>query len=275
MLRPRFPLDSDLLELLLAFEDSQGLNQLAEKMAKDPSVISRRLQQIAETYPLLAKVKGRWELTPLGRETNKLTRETTERYQTLMKPAKAVTALRLPEKAALIIINAQIGLLDATQAGRSNSEAEQNIARLLKVWRIQKRPVIHVKHVSNNPQSAFFRASKGVDFLPEFIPAGAETVLEKTKSSAFAETALSDLLRDQDISDLVLAGFTANDCIDSTARDAAEQAFTNYVVGDATAMFDLRDSNGKLMKAERLQRLTMANLNAFYAKVVSTDDVLS
>jgi nicotinamidase-related amidase len=36
----------------------------------------------------------------------------------------------------------------------------------------------------------------------------------------------------------VLVGFTANDCIEATARDSFEKGFNTYVVGDATAMFD-------------------------------------
>ena len=70
MTRLKFKLTSEQLELLLAFENSQGLTQLAEAMTKDPSVISRNLQRIAEELPVLKKVKGRWEMTPLGVQIN-------------------------------------------------------------------------------------------------------------------------------------------------------------------------------------------------------------
>jgi predicted transcriptional regulator len=63
--RLKFNLNSDQLELLLAFENAKGLGHLAELMARDPSVISRNLQRVAEDYPVLKKVKGRWEITPL------------------------------------------------------------------------------------------------------------------------------------------------------------------------------------------------------------------
>lgn len=77
------------------------------------------------------------------------------------------------------------------------------------------------------------------------------------------------------ITSIVLAGFTANECIDATARDGSAKGFEIFVIGDATATFDLRDSSGKLVKAERIHKLTLLNLNAFYAKVVATDDVMS
>ncbi len=60
MSRLKFSLNSDQLELLLAFENAKGLGHLAELMARDPSVVSRNLQRIAEDYPVLIKVKGHW-----------------------------------------------------------------------------------------------------------------------------------------------------------------------------------------------------------------------
>jgi len=273
MSRARFPLSSDQLELLLAFQDSAGLTDLADRMAKDASVISRNLQRAAEAAPVLKKIKGRWELTPLGLQINALTKEFLARQDELLSAAAPVKPQALTEDSLLIVINAQCGLLDATQGGRNNSEAEKNIAALLSHWRARKMPVLHVKHVSDKADSVFHRRNPGCGFLPQAFPAPGEGVVEKTKSSAFTETALEAKLREIEPRHLVLAGFTANECIDATARDAAALGFSVHVVGDATAMFDLRGADGKLLKAERLHRLTLANLNAFYAKVIQTRDV--
>jgi hypothetical protein len=40
-------------------------------------------------------------------------------------------------------------------------------------------------------------------------------------------------------------------------------------------MFDVRGPDGKLLKAERIHRLTLANINAFYAKVINTAEIVS
>jgi nicotinamidase-related amidase len=277
MVRPAFLLSSDQLELLLAFEDSKGLTVLAESMRRDPSVISRGLQRIAEEHPVLVKVRGKWELTPLGRETNELTRTSIASYRNLLStPVQPQIAKKYSSnKSLLLIINAQVGLLDSTQLGRNNSDAEKNISNLLNHWRKNKRPVVHVKHISDNPHSMFYRNSAGSEILPELKPLNDELVLEKTKSSAFAETSLEDQLKQFEPEEIVLVGFTANECIDATARDASSLGFTSYVVGDATAMFDVRDPMGKLMKAERIHKLTLANINAFYAKVIQASDLIS
>lgn len=275
--RQTFPLSSDQLELLLAFGESTGLAALAESMGRDPSVVSRGLQKIAEDYPVIVKVKGRWELTPLGFQVNASTKEAIASYQTLLaKPLQNKSdKIPLSNRSLLIIINAQAGLLDATQPGRNNTEAEKNISKLLKYWRAQKRPVIHVKHVSDNAGSIFYKGSKGSELLPDLQSIDGEVVIEKSKSSAFAETNLEARLKDFEPENLVLVGFTANECIDATARDASTLGFESYVVGDATAMFDVRDPDGKLLKAERLHRLTLANINAFYAKVIQSADIVT
>lgn len=277
MIRQRIRLSSDQLELLLAFEECHGLNHLAETMAKDPSVVSRGLQKIAEEYPVLVKVKGRWELTPVGYKMNALTKKFIEQQSHLLDPTqiKRPSGTTLSNHAALIVINAQIGLLDATQLGRNNLEAEKNIARLLAHWRSKKMPIVHVKHISENPSSIFYRHSQNCEFLPAAAPLQNELIVEKTKSSSFHETTLEANLKKMEPKQIVLVGFTANECIDATARDSTLLEFATFVVADATAMFDMKTPDGKLIKADRLHRLTMTNLNAFYAKVISTSDIVS
>ncbi|MES2803203.1 MAG: isochorismatase family protein [Bdellovibrionota bacterium] len=278
MNRLKFILTSDQHELLLAFENAKGLAHLAELMARDPSVVSRNLQKIAEDYPVLKKVKGRWEITPLGVQINQQTRAYLEQQTKLVSQTvvnKYKKSALCTDDSILIIVNAQNGLLDATQEGRNNSEVEKNIAHILEHWRTKKRRIIHVKHVSGNPESIFYRHSEGSDFLKTVTPKANEVVIEKTKSSAFTDTNLESFLTKESCSNILLVGFTANECIDATARDAAALEFETLVVGDGTATFDLRDQSGKLIKADRIHRLILLNINAFHAKVVNTIDVLN
>lgn len=280
MKRLRFYLNSDQLELLLSFENAKGLSHLAQVMAKDQSVVSRNLQRIAEDHPVLMKVKGRWELTPLGIQVNMQTRAFLEDQSKLLlqqlqtSEKKKSKSSRCNANSVLIVINAQKGLFDSAQEHRNNEAAEKNIMLLLDQWRSKNQRVIHVKHVSNDPKSIFFKQSTGCDFLKLAEPINNEIVIEKEKSSAFANTKLEEILNRYPCTDIVLIGFTANECIDASARDAAALGFNTKVVSDATATFDLRDSTGKLVKAERIHKLTLLNINAFYAKVVSSDELL-
>jgi|GEM_PF-1197840 len=63
-----FPLSSTQCEVLMAFETSGSLAALADHFKRDVSVMSRQLQAIAQTLPVLQKQKGKWVLTPLGKQ---------------------------------------------------------------------------------------------------------------------------------------------------------------------------------------------------------------
>ncbi len=278
MPRQRFPLTSEQLELLLAYEQSKSLQDLAGAMAKDSSVISRNLQRLADTAPVLVKVKGRWQLTPLGLQINSNSR-TYLRDLAQILDAKS-SSMSPPCRnhfrgAALIVINAQKGLLAPLKADSNIENAEHKIARIMTSWRELGDPIIHVKHVSPNPSSPFFRDAPGSQFTEDLAPNRNELVFEKSKSSAFSDTNLMMELNNLAIETLVIVGFTANECIDATARDAAECGFSTYVVSDATASFDVVGPDGILYRAERIHKLTLANIHALWATVISSNELLS
>lgn len=279
MKRERFPLTSDQLELLLSFETCEGLNHLAEVIAKDPSVVSRNLQRLGADLPVITKHSGKWRMTELGRQVNQLTREYLKTLESrlpsgLSNPDKSADKPCFCHDALLVVINAQNGLHDPVQGHRNNSGAENNIQRLLEYWRANKRPVVHVKHVSDDASSLFYRLSGGVSFIPALSPNKDETVIEKSKSSAFSGTILQELVTHSNFSALVLTGFTAGECIDATARQSSDLGFTTYVVSDATATFDIVGPDGALHKAERVHNLLLANLHNFFAEIVDTNYLL-
>lgn len=279
MARKRFPLSSDQLELLLAFESCGSLQKLAEAMAKDPSVVSRNLQQLAEASQVIVKVKGRWEISPLGCQVNEQTTAYLKSVDGLLagkhEQRDKKSGMMKFDKTALLVINAQNGLLNPTLGSRSNSDAEANIAKLLRKWRSGPYLVIHVRHASNNPESAFYVESKGFNFISDLRPEDSELIIDKSKSSAFADTSLLAELNARAIETVVVTGFTANECIDATARQANEFGFATYVVGDASASFEITGHDGKLYRADRIHKLTLANLHALCAIVINTADLIS
>jgi nicotinamidase-related amidase len=163
---------------------------------------------------------------PLGCQVNQQTSSFLKSVHGLLKVksvarGKKVQKMRL-DKTALIIINAQNGLLNPTLGNRSNSDAEINIGQLLRTWRNGSYPVIHIRHASNNPDSAFYVASRGFEFITDLSPLKTELIIDKSKSSAFTDTSLLTELTSRSIEAVVITGFTADECIDATARQASE-----------------------------------------------------
>ena len=273
--KERFPLTSDQVELLLAFEKTGGLGRLSEVMAKDPSVVSRNLQRLGELLPVIAKKNGKWRITALGKQVNELTRPYLLELERLISLAKDSQGLQrekrpcLSKNALLVVVNAQDGLHLSQQGSRNNLSAEDHIGKLLAHWRAGSRPVAHVKHVSDNPKSLFYKQGKGVGFI-RLSPKAGEAVFEKSKASAFTSADFSAYAEENEFDALILTGFTAGECIDTTARQASELGFTTYVVSDATATFDVTGPDGSLYEAERVHKLVLANLHSFFAEIVDT-----
>lgn len=70
-----FALDSDEATLLLEYEKSESIAQVAKAFQRDPSVISRSLKNLAEKLPVLEKAGGKWVVTELGSKFNSWTTE--------------------------------------------------------------------------------------------------------------------------------------------------------------------------------------------------------
>jgi nicotinamidase-related amidase len=79
-------------------------------------------------------------------------------------------------------------------------------------------------------------SGKGAEFLAELAPGPDTIVLSPHKAlSGFWANDIQIQLRQRDIQTIILAGMSANLCVESHLRDAAENGFDVIVVKDATA----------------------------------------
>ncbi len=68
---------------------------------------------------------------------------------------------------------------------------------------------------------------------PRVAPRAGETILRKTVPSAFFDSPLRGLLRDQAVDSVVVCGFSTSGCVRATAVDALQCDFRVAVVADA------------------------------------------
>lgn len=181
----------------------------------------------------------------------------------------------LSANTALLLIDVQQGLDHPRWGERNNPGAEANIAALLTVWRETQRPVIHVQHMSTNPDSPLRPELPGNALKPEAMPQPGEPIFQKNVNSAFIGTALEAHLRAQQIDTLVLVGLTTDHCVSSTTRMAANLGFTAIVVSDGTATFERTGPDGNHYSAEQMHRQELASLHGEFATVRRTDEVLA
>lgn len=177
-------------------------------------------------------------------------------------------------KSALIIIDVQKGFDDPGWGRRNNLKAEENIARLLQDWRKRKFPIYHIKHNSKIPNSPLHTKHPGNAIKELVFPLESEPLLTKTVNSAFIGTDLEKQLREKKIDTLILAGFTTDHCVSTTARMASNLGFNVYVVADATATFERKGYNGKIYSAEEMHDMTLVSLQNEFATIIRTADLL-
>ena len=73
---------------------------------------------------------------------------------------------------------------------------------------------------------------------------------------------------------LVLVGFSTNHCVDATARQGSDQGFRLFIVSDATAAFERVGPDGKLLGADEILAVALANLHQEFGVVLTTAELL-
>lgn len=143
--------------------------------------------------------------------------------------------------------------------------------RLLGRFRAAGRPVIHVQHVWEGPDAAFFApGTDGVEIDPRVAPTGEEPVVVKHHPNAFLGTDLETRLRDAAADEIVVAGMMSSMCVDATVRAASDLGFSLAVAQDACAAPDLV-FDGATIPGGQVHAAFMAALDGTYARVVDVD----
>jgi nicotinamidase-related amidase len=156
-----------------------------------------------------------------------------------------------------------------------STEASLRAKDLLKLFRERTLPIIHVQHVSTRPGAGFLVAgTPGVAIHDNVAPLQGEIVIQKNFPNSFRNTPLLERLRNEGISHVVIIGMMTHMCVDATTRAAFDHGLQCTVVSDACATRTL-NFGGKVVPAEHVHAAFLAALSGVYAKVVSTDELIS
>jgi len=179
-------------------------------------------------------------------------------------------------KTALLVIDVQMALAheDASGTERSCPEAESNIALLLEKFRNSRGTVVHVHHHGTDPDDPFHPDASGSAVQPVAAPAQGEPVVIKTGSSGFVGTSLQTLLKDAGVERVILCGATANHCVESTTRSAADLGYQPIYASDAVWTYGITGPDGQSHTASQIHSVSMATLEGEIAAVKSTQDIL-
>jgi nicotinamidase-related amidase len=166
-----------------------------------------------------------------------------------MKPRRSPTQHRVPEGAAVLVIDAQAALFGSTPPPL---EADAVLARINEVTakaRAAGAPVFLIQQDGEPGGNWLVPLTEGWKFDPRLRVEPGDRVIRKTTCDAFYGTPLESELRARKISTLVFTGFATDFCVDCTLRNALSRNFAVIVASDAHTTTD-----SPSLKAESIRR---------------------
>jgi nicotinamidase-related amidase len=162
---------------------------------------------------------------------------------------------------ALLIIDEQEFYFPGGQLPLVDPEAaSEKTTMVLKLFRDQKLPVIHIQHAGGSP------------IHNNVLPIPGERVITKEEANGFNGTDLLDYLKFLEVSRLIICGMQTHMCVEATTRAAYDFGFKCIVVQDACATRDLKWSD-RTVSAADVQASTLASLSRIYAQIVNAADL--
>ena len=176
---------------------------------------------------------------------------------------------------ALVIIDIQNDYFPGGKMELEGADAAAEKAKqALHHFRSRSLPVIHIKHLSVRPGSTFFiPGTEGAEIRDAVRPLEGETVVEKSFPNSFRSTKLKELLDQNGVKNLVVAGMMTHMCVDASVRQAADLGYKVTLLADACAT-RAQTFGGETVPARQVHLAFLAALSGAYARVLDTDTYL-
>ena len=157
----------------------------------------------------------------------------------------------------------------------SMKEAAKKAGELLKAFRTAGKPVFFIKHMSTRSDATFFvPGTQGMDIHPSVNPLPNEAVIEKHFPNSFLQTDLLSVLKESEVTDLIICGAMSHMCIDTTVRAAKELGFKCTLIADACATRNLKFGE-EILPAQTVHASFMAALDGMFATIMTADEYLN
>jgi len=179
----------------------------------------------------------------------------------------------MEKKKALIIVDVQKAFNDKKWGERNNLNAEENISKILQLWREKGWLVIFIQHTSNNPNSVFYPKNEGFAIKEIVEPIDEEVIIRKKVNSSFVGTNLEEILKINEITTVVITGLTTPHCVSTTTRMSGNLGFDTYLISDATAAFGMKDQNDTYYDAATIHNISLATLHDEFATILTTEQL--
>ncbi|WP_242961326.1 isochorismatase family protein [Clostridium beijerinckii] len=115
----------------------------------------------------------------------------------------------------------------------------------------------------------FIKNSNGWELHPMILEKSYDYLIEKTKPSSFYETNLEEILKKENITEIVISGYMTQMCCDTTSREAFHRGYHVDFLSDATGTIDVNNEVGSISSKD-LHKATLIAQSLKFSNVIST-----
>jgi len=162
-------------------------------------------------------------------------------------------------KQALLVIDVQQGLFDATPRPFEADAVISRINQLSSQARAAHVPVIFIHHES--PGSLLEFDTPAWQLERGLIASEGDLHVRKRTPDSFLRTELESILRTLDIQELVICGYATEFCVDTTTRRALALGYPVILVSDAHTTHDKPHADGGQIRAHH--NATLSSIASF------------
>lgn len=147
---------------------------------------------------------------------------------------------------ALLIIDAQQGLLEGERAVPDSAAFIEHLVALLTAARSAGALIIHLQN--DGAQGTLDEPGTPGWFIhPKLSPEAGEPVLRKTGDDGFDGTDLTEILTRNRVSHIAVAGLLSEMCVSATIRGALARKLEVVLIRDAHATYHLEDISASIV----------------------------
>jgi nicotinamidase-related amidase len=122
---------------------------------------------------------------------------------------------------------------------------------------------------------SFTEGTKGVEIVPELAPSARESIVDKTRYSAFVNARLESILKTSGVDTLIVTGLMTQYCSVTTTRHGHDLDYRMVFVVNANAGPDLPDAGFGAVPHADARRVIATSLAGGIADVIDTEATIN
>ncbi|OCB00204.1 cysteine hydrolase family protein [Clostridium beijerinckii] len=171
-------------------------------------------------------------------------------------------------KKALLVIDVQNEYFTGELKVTYPNNSFDNILKVMDYAKENNMIVIIVQHTALSGDT-FIKNSNGWELHPMILEKSYDYLIEKTRPISFYETNLEEILKKENITEIVISGYMTQMCCDTTAREAFHRGYHVDFLSDATGTIDVNNEVGSISSKD-LHKATLIAQSLKFSNVIST-----